>query len=206
MNGREEDAADSAAAAAKKAVAAMSHYRRRTRRTVFSDIEKAERGEADRQAVRRLVDEGLMEWSGERGAPKLTPVGTALLMADGLGLTFFDVCVLAVVYRFARAVPAPGGAPADGEGTDGRKREHAFVPTRTIQNYLVDWPYGELQVSKSLSYLRTAGLLPRCRQRRVECDVGHLAGMHDKLVEVDGWVEATSEQMRRVLIAPVASC
>ena len=199
MSGRECAGSTDTTAAARKAVVVLSQHGRRMGRAVLNDIGKAERGEAGDHVVRRLVDGGLMEWSDGSGAPRLTPVGTGLLMADGLGLRFFDVCVLSVVYRFARAVSVHGQeqpTPA----------EPATVPMRTIQNYLVDWPRGDSEVRKSISHLRAVGLLPRCRHRRVECAVDRLAGLHDKLVEIDAWVESTSEQMRRILVAPVSSC
>lgn len=204
MSGLECAGGADATAAAKKAVAALSQHGRRMGRAIINDIGKAERGEAGDRAVRRLVDGGLMEWSDGRGAPRLTPVGTGFLMADGLGLTFFDICVLSVVYRFARGVSA-GTGERSGSGGAATGSEPATVPMRTIQNYLVDWPYEDVEVRKSVSHLRAAGLLPRCRHKRVVCDVNHLAGLHDKLVEIDGWVESTSEQMRRILVAPIAS-
>ena len=188
----------------KKELARLSKYGRRIRGPTINNIGKAERGEADERTVRRLVGRGLMEWTQGCGPPKLTPAGTAYIMADGLGARFFDICVLSAVYRFTRQETAqePGpGKPRDRAAA----RVLAAIPLRTIQNHLMYWPYGDAEVGKSLSYLRAAGLLPRCTYKRVACNVDHLAGLHDGLVEIDKWIETTSIEMRRILVAPADS-
>lgn len=195
-------AAEAAAAASKRDMRWMANYDHcHIRKATIETIRRAERGEAAASAVRRLVGRGIMSWTDGGGRAKLTAVGTGVVLAHGFGVSFFDVCVLAVVYRFARALsPAPVAAAGEGE-----RAAPVVIPIRTIMNYLVDWPCEEIEIQKSFSHLRAVGLLPKCRSRRVACDVRYLAGIHEKLVELDGWVERTAEEMRRRLIAPATA-
>ncbi|MDE0265775.1 MAG: hypothetical protein OXI27_08735 [Thaumarchaeota archaeon] len=183
------------------AVRHLTHYdHHRIGKCLIGEIRRAERGEASVMDVRKLVAGGVMDWDGV-GAPRLTPIGTGIIMAEGFGISFFDVCVLAVTYRFARAMSAqPGGGAAAGEPAG--EQGAATIPMRTIQNYFIDWPCDEDEVRKSVSRLRAAGLLPRCKSRRVECSASSLANVHGQLTELDGWIERTAEDVRRMLIAP----
>ena len=188
-------AAEAAAAASKRDLRWMANYDHcHIRKSTIETIRRAERGEVGASVVRRLVGRGIMSWTDGGGRAKLTTVGMGVVLAHGFGVSFFDVCVLAVVYRFARALSpaAAAGAPI-------------IIPTRTIMNHLIDWPCEEIEIKKSFSHLRAVKLLPRCRNKRVACDVQHLAGIHEKLVELDGWVERTAEEMRRRLIAPTTT-
>lgn len=175
----------------KKRLTLMSKRGRYAQRETVDAIKKAMRGEAGPGQVMRLVDRGVVVWRDGHGVPRLTPVGTALVMSESLGVAFVDLCVLAVVYRYTwKQTARPGEFP--------------LIPTRTIQRVLEDWPYHESQVGKSLSYLRAVGLLPRCRPKLVECNVKHLAGIHDKLLTIDRWVVETSCQIRSMLVVPDA--
>ena len=189
-------AAEAAAAASKRDLRGMANYGHcHIRKATVETIQRAERGEVGASVVRRLVGRGIMSWTDGGGRAKLTTVGMGVVLAHGFGVSFFDVCVLSVVYRFARAL-SPAAAAAGSP---------ILIPTRTIMNHLIDWPCEEIEIQKSFSRLRGVGLLPRCRNRRVECDVQHLADIHEKLVELDGWVERTAEEMRRRLIAPTTT-
>ena len=170
---------------------------------VVKSIRQAQRGEAHPKTVLHMVGRELMTWKEGEGPPKLTVLGRSVIMASDLGIRFLDACILAVVYRYARALHAGTAHRRSGGSGGGASGRCITIPLRTIQNYLIDWPCSELMIRKSLSRLRSVGLLPRSSRRRIICDLQHLSGVHDVLVELDKWVEETSEKMRYVLITPV---
>ena len=164
---------------------------------VLGLMRQAMRGEATGKTVKYLVRKGLMTWEGGRAAPKPTALGRGVMLGAEFGIRFLDVCVLAIIYRYAHALATRTSA-ARKHGKRGM--QCASVPLPTIQNYMTDWPCNEFQICKSVTRLRAVGLLPRSPYRVIICDVWHLSGAHDRLVDLDNWVRATTNEMRLVLI------
>ncbi|MCE2498939.1 MAG: hypothetical protein J4F28_08170 [Nitrosopumilaceae archaeon] len=169
----------------------MCRYNTRVSQGFIKYMNLAIHGEACPRDVKSLIAKGAVTWNDGGGAPKPTVLGRSLMMSAQLGITFLDACVLAVTYRYARGLS---------EITECKMRT-VVMPLRTIQNYLVDWPCGDPMICKSVSRLRNAGLLPRSMNGRVACDMRRLAGIHEELVGLDGWVERVSNEMRMMLIA-----
>lgn len=171
----------------------------RGRPATINSIKEAGQGIAASKTVQYLKKRGLVTWERGEGAPKLTVLGRSLVMAAELGITFLDACILAVIYRFARVMST--SIIYQKEGQDG-SRQRIFIPKEAVREHMIDWPYGEAMFKKSLSRIRGAGIIPRSNNRVIVCDLQQLSGIHDKLVELDGWVEETSTEMRRLLITP----
>ena len=147
-------------------------------------------GKMDRDDIRRMARSGLVS-RARGGPPAVTPVGRWSATAYGLGISFFEMCVLAKVYRVACSMAGTGGG--DGEIT-------ATIPLKTIQYFFEDWPIYPGRVSHALSSLRGRGLIPRSRPKRVACDAARLEAIRGELSEVDKWVDDTGEEMHRVLL------
>ena len=182
---------------------ARCKYNARVSRGFVKCMDLAIHGEACPRDIKTLVDRGAVTWRAGSGAPRPTVLGRSLVMSAELGIAFLDACVLAVTYRYARGMSGGPGATTDGIPSDITKckMRTVIMPLRTIQNYLVDWPCGDLMICKAVSRLRGAGLLPRSLNGRVACDMKRLAGIHDELVGLDGWIERASNEMRMMLIA-----
>ncbi|MCE2498962.1 MAG: hypothetical protein J4F28_08285 [Nitrosopumilaceae archaeon] len=193
-------ATDAGADSMRRRIVGLCRYKMQASPKFINLVGLAERGEANAKIVQRMVDRGLMTWWDGGGRPKPTILGRSLIMGAQLGITFLDACILSVIYRYARMMS--GAKPGDAAPASNMRA--ITVPLKTIQNYLIDWPCGEPMIGKSISRLRAAGLLPRASNRRVICDLKHLAGVHDSLVELNAWVERTSEEMRMMLITPRA--
>ena len=181
-----------------------------TSRTLYM-IKKAERGEAGRMEVLQLVKRGLVTWAddGKCGPPKITIVGRGYRLAQQVGLAFFDICVLAVIYRYARVFAEGVGNKTSRPDTSAKQsvlssssKSYISIPLPTIQNYLIDWPGGNLKIRKSISHLRGAGLLPRPsgRPKSIGCNILHLQGISNVLIELDEWVEKTTLRIRHLLM------
>ena len=144
--------------------------------------------------VRRLADSGLISHAGD-GAPTVTPVGRWSATAAELGISFFEMCVLAKVYGVARNMAGAGGV-----GAGKNLARTATVPLKTIQYFFEDWPVYPKRIHHALSRLRSRGLIPRSLPKRIICDIEQLDAIRDELSEVDRWVDDTGEEMRRVLL------
>ena len=172
--------------------------------STIRDMQMAQRGEGRKDIVAHLARRGLVSWSetGNRGPPKITVVGRGYMLAHHTGLTFFDVCVLAVIYRYARVFSAARRDKSDRNESTIATTSEVSVPVPTIQNYLIDWPGERLKIYKSISNLRTAGLLPRPRRRRksIVCNMEYLQGIDSELVELGEWVEQTTQRIRNLLV------
>ncbi|MDE0090992.1 MAG: hypothetical protein OXP12_06515 [Thaumarchaeota archaeon] len=143
--------------------------------------------------MRRMARSGLVSHA-RGGPPTVTPVGHWSATAYGLGITFFEMCVLAKVYGTARSM---AGA-REGAGGSGSARIET-IPLRTVQYFFEDWPVYPGRVHHALSRLRGRGLIPRSRPKRVACDMARLAAIREELLEVGRWVDDTGEEIRRVL-------
>ena len=148
-------------------------------------------GKVDRDDIRRMARSGLVS-RARGGPPAVTPVGRWSATAYGLGISFFEMCVLAKVYGIARSMEGTGGG-VDGERT-------ATIPLRTVQYFFGEWPIYPGRVQHALSHLRGLGLIPRSRHKSVACDMARLEAIRGELSEVDRWVDDTGEEMHRVLL------
>ncbi|MDE0089802.1 MAG: hypothetical protein OXP12_00335 [Thaumarchaeota archaeon] len=148
--------------------------------------------------TRRMARSGLVSHAGG-DPPAVTPVGRWSAMAYGLGITFFEMCVLAKVYGVARSMAGTGVGWGEGAG-GGDGARTATIPLRTVQYFFEDWPVYPGRVQHALSRLRGRGLIPRSRYKRVACDAERLEAIRGELSEVDKWVDDTGEEMRRVLL------
>ena len=146
--------------------------------------------------VRRLADSGRISHA-EGGTPTVTPVGRWSATASELGISFFEMCVLAKVYGIARSM---AGAIGGGEGAGENLARTTTVPLKTVQYFFEDWPVYPKRVHHALSRLRSRGLIPRSRPKRIICDMERLSAIRTELSEVDRWVDDTGEEMRRVLL------
>lgn len=149
------------------------------------DLVSVQHGTAPASRARRLVAAGLASYTDGAGAPLiLTPVGAGFVMAAGLGITFFEACVLAKVYVITRSL-----------GGDG-----LCIHVRTIQRHFEDWPVYQYRVQHALSRLRSRGLLPRAPRQRVACDVKRLSGIQTRLADLDRWIDDTGEEVRHAVL------
>ena len=164
-----------------------THAGQRSRRTRVGKV-----GPDD---MRRMTRSGLISHP-EGGQPTVTPVGRWSVTASGLGISFFEMCVLAKVYGVARSM---AGAVNRG-AADGGPAHTATVPLRTVQYFFEDWPVYPGRVHHSLSRLRSRGLIPRSRPKRVVCDMSRLDAIRGELSEINRWVDDTGEEIRRVLL------
>lgn len=153
-----------------------------------AELRTMQDGTAPARLVKKFADEGLLRHSDGQGPPVLTPVGMGFVMAADLGVSFFDVCVLAKTYRVARSLSDCG-------------QHHRHIPLPTVQHFFEDWPVCGLRVQIALSSLRRRGLLPRAGRRRIACDVESLGGIKDHLLGISDWVDETSEEVRRILLS-----
>lgn len=144
--------------------------------------------------VRRMARSGLVSCARGNGPPAVTPVGRWSATAYGLGITFFEMCVLAKVYCTARSM---AGAREGAGGPDPARAE--TIPLRTVQYFFEDWPVYPGRVHHALSRLRGRGLIPRSRPKRVACDMARLDAIREDLLGVGRWVDDTGEEIRRVL-------
>ena len=144
--------------------------------------------------IRRMARSGLISHP-EGGRLEVTPVGRWSVMASGLGISFFEMCVLAKVYRVARSMACAGG-----RGADAGSAHTATIPLKTVQYFFEDWPVYPGRVHHALSRLRSRGLIPRSRPKRIACDMSRLDAIRRELAEVDRWVDDTGEEIRRVLL------
>ncbi len=159
---------------------------------IHSDSRRRTRvGKMDLEDMERLAGSGLISSAGG-GPPAVTQVGRWSATASGLDMTFFELCVLAKVYGVARSMAGITG---------GGGLEHTeTIPLRTVQYIFEDWPVYPGRVNHALSRLRSRGLLPRSRPKRVACDMARLDHMRGELSEVGKWVDDTGEEIRRVLL------
>ncbi|MDE0525253.1 MAG: hypothetical protein OXI27_01440 [Thaumarchaeota archaeon] len=112
--------------------------------------------------------------------------------------TFFEMCVLAKVYGVARSMAGAGGGGGAAGGSDCGRVE--TIPLRTVQFFFEDWPVYPGRIHHALSRLRSRGLIPRSRPKRVACDMSRLEHMRGELSEVGKWVDDAGEEIRRVLL------
>ena len=145
--------------------------------------------------MRRMTRSGLIS-RPEGGRPTVTPVGRWSITTSGLGISFFEMCVLAKVYGVARSMANAGNRGA----ADGGPAHTATIPLRTVQYFFEDWPVYPGRVCHALSRLRSRGLIPRSRPKRVTCDIARLDAMRRELSEIGRWVDDTGEEIRRVLL------
>ena len=101
--------------------------------------------------------------------------------------------MLAKVHAVARSMAGAEKGP----GAGGART--ATIPLRTIQYFFEDWPVYPGRVHHALSRLRSRGLIPRSRPKRVACDMARLDSICGELSEVGRWVDDTGEEIRRVL-------
>ena len=147
--------------------------------------------------IGRMARSGLVSRAGG-GAPAVTPVGRWSSTAYELGITFFEMCVLAKVYGIARSM---GDARGGGEGVSGAYDARIeTIPLKTVQYSFEDWPVYPGHVHHALSRLRSRGLIPRSRPKRIACDTARLDAICEELSEVNRWVDDTGEEIRRVLL------
>ena len=153
-------------------------------------------GRMDSEDVKSMEGRGLVSHAAGSGPPAVTPVGRWSAAAYDMGITFFEMCVLAKVYGIARSMEgAEGGG---GAGTYGART--ATIPLKTVQYLFEDWPVYPGRVHHALSRLRGRGLIPRSRPRRIACDMARLDSVCRELSEVSRWVDDTGEEIRRVLL------
>ena len=148
----------------------------------------------DSEDVRSMADRGLISRPEGGGPPAVTPVGRWSAAAYEMGITFFEMCVLAKVYGVARSM----AGTREESGADGART--ATIPLKTIQYFFEDWPVYPGRVQHALSRLRGRGLIPRSRRRRIACDMARLDAIRGDLLEVSKWVDDTGEEIRRVLL------
>ncbi len=151
-------------------------------------------GRIDSEDVRSMAGRGLISRAAGDGPPAVTPVGRWSAAAYDMGITFFEMCVLAKVYGVARSM----AGTREGPGSDGART--ATIPLKTIQYFFEDWPVYPGRVQHALSRLRGRGLIPRSRRRRIACDMARLDAIRGDLLEVSKWVDDTGEEIRRVLL------
>ena len=168
---------------------AHAAYRRRTRI-----------GKMEAEDVGRMARSGLVSHARGGGPPAVTPVGRWYATAYGLDITFFELCVLAKVYGIARSMADAGGGGGREEAGGPDRVRVQTIPLRTVQYIFEDWPVYPGRIHHALSRLRSRGLIPRSRPKRVACDMARLEAMRKELLEVDRWVDDTGEEIRRVLL------
>ena len=149
-------------------------------------------GKIDSGDMRSMEGRGVISFAEGGGAAAVTPVGRWSATAYELGITFFDMCVLAKVYGIARSMAGAGGWEGGACAPT--------IPLRTVQYFFEDWPVYPERVRHTLSRLRGRGLIPRSRPKRVVCDMARLDAIRGELSEVDRWVDDTGEEIRRVLL------
>lgn len=178
------------------------HKNLRIRKQLLRSMDRVTSGRGRPGAIENLMDRGLVVWWDGGGRPKLTLLGRAVMMAGRLNIRFLDACILAVIYRLARRVPGDLSHVRAGMPRVRSCGQLALIPMEALEYYLVDWLCSKGTAGKSISGLRKAGLLSKSHNRLVACDVRHLSGIHDVLVELDGWVWRVDEEVRRMLGTP----
>ena len=154
-------------------------------------------GAVESEDIVRMARSGLVASRAEDGAPAVTPMGRWSATASELGISFFEMCVLAKVYSIARSME--GAGEGGGNGGEGGARA-TTIPLKTVQYLFEDWPVYPGRVHHALSRLRSRGLIPRSRPKRIICDMGRLDAICGELSEVGRWVDNTVEEIRRVLL------